>query len=182
MAPFEITVRGTASIPHKAERSTLDVQIKHQGHDRSLVASETKTANVIEHAARIYTTTVPFKIEVQDFDALAGLISKLSTSIPHVYVKNIRWSLAESTLKAFECKLRRLAAVDAAKRAKDYASALDMSLVKPVYLKEDGYSGFPDRMYTGRAGSDDESEFDGIEFVPEEIRMEKEIEAKFEAE
>jgi len=250
MAPFEITVRGTASIPHKAERAIIDAQISNEGNDRSLVASEvaqsshqlqallkdlsaslppppisdpdikaTTTAtgqhspvgalpplakwnmdsftttshlprdenrNVIEDAARIFTTTVPYRIEVQDFDALGGLISKLSTSIPHVYVKNIRWTLTESTRKAFESELRQLAAVDAAKRAKDYAGALGMSAVKPVYLKEDDYGDgghvLMDRMYTGRGGSDDERVFDGIEFVPEEIRMEKEIQAKFEAE
>lgn len=250
MAPFEITVRGTASIPHKAERAIIDVQITHQGNDRSLVVSEvaqsshqlqallkdlsaslppppisdpdteaTTTAtgqhspvgalpplakwnmdsftttshlprdenhNVIKDAARIYTTTVPFRIQVQDFDALSGLISKLSTSIPHVYVKNIRWTLTESTQKAFESELRRLAAVDAAERAKDYAGALGMSAVKPVHLNEDEYgrSGhvLSDRMYTGRGGPDDESVFDGIEFVPEEIRMEKSVEAKFQAE
>lgn len=249
MAPLTMTVRGEASIPHKAERAILDAEIISEGTDRKAVAAQVsqssrrlqdvlkamapeqpldsdststsgpeippppplskwtmasftttsyhprdKDFNPIEGAARVYTTSVPFTLEVQDFASIGRIATLLSTQIPHAKLHNVRWVLTPETQKSYESELRRLAARDALQRARDYASTLGLDNVKAVHLEEEGMGGMgapavmrmssgPKRkMRGGGPNVEEEQSFEDLVFVAEDISMTAGVACKFEAE
>lgn len=149
------------------------------------------------------SATVDFTIRFRDFAALGPFATRLA-AFQHVRINSVAWTLTDSTQDFFHSELRRLAAVDALQKARDYAEALGLRNVRPVELVEGGitvpgsYQHFSagNVGYTRKrkaaapgantgSGESDELEIDGLNsdlvFQPEEIKMSTNVTCKFEA-
>lgn len=141
-----------------------------------------------EEPARRYRGNIKFDIRFKDFKALGSFGTKIS-SIEHVEVSNITWSLTDATEAKYRTQLRRDAAKDALTKARDYCDVLGCVKLRPVELHDNQSYHMPHmrqgralQMQSAMAAADPgQEQMEELEFTPQEIKMTMEISIKFHA-
>jgi len=142
---------------------------------------------------KTHRANLDFSVRVRDTAILGPLAAQLGV-MDHVKIDHVAWILTRPTIEAHRSELRKMAAADAAQRARDYAEALGMGIVKPVELVEEGAPGPSPMMQAryaaaapmggslfGRGGGQTgaEEEVTHVVFRPEEIEMSAGVTCKF---
>ncbi|PPJ54316.1 hypothetical protein CBER1_06139 [Cercospora berteroae] len=135
---------------------------------------------------RQYRSSITFDIRFKEFKSLGAFGTRIS-SVPHVELKDIEWILTEETQASYRSQLRRMAAEDATRTAKDYCDALGCGEPRPVELEADGYrsSGRRYHMASQELGGEEDDEDDRsmvLEFTPQEVKMNMDVYVTFHAE
>jgi uncharacterized protein YggE len=89
---------------------------------------------VLKNTQRSYSTSVSYTIYIAEFSALGTFANQVSM-LPYTAIHGVKWTISNTTRKAYEARLRKEAVEDALERAKDYAKALGLSAVWPVVMK-----------------------------------------------
>jgi uncharacterized protein YggE len=160
-----------------------------------------------QYEATEYTSQIGFDIRFQDFKALGRFGARI-TSLQHVELQSIDWKLTDATGNKFRSELRKQAASDAFRKARDYCEVFGCLNLQPVALAEGhtslGSMGIVEgaidfdrnnaggafgsaqvgstrarKMMSAAHGEDSEPEF---EFTPQEIKMDMTVTVKFKAE
>ncbi|GAB7353521.1 hypothetical protein MBLNU459_g3965t2 [Dothideomycetes sp. NU459] len=196
---------GSMSPPDSSEEAKKSAALAHWSMSSLTSTSRMPTdqnGNEVEDGQRLYLAETSFDIRVRDFDKLSALATELST-LQHVTISSIKSVLTNSTKKAFESELRKMAAKDALQRARDYAEALGLTTVRPIELDESPINIYGGYGWMGAAehgtkqaarmmqmvpsadvsskGGLDSSNLEHFVFQAEEVTMSAEIQMKFEA-
>lgn len=116
-----------------------------------------------------------------DFDDLAAWVDRTAT-LDGVGVNHIEWTLTEDTRHTVEREIRQEALRDAVRRAQDYADALDLGPVVIRMISDPGTSGpAQPTVLMARAMADPTGGMPQILLRPDDIQIEVQVEAKFEA-
>lgn len=142
---------------------------------------------------RHHTARMGFQVKFQDFEKLGAIATQLST-MEHVNIQGIQWQLTDVTKDRLGTEGRGNAMRDAVRRAKDYFEAMQeagvlrdgggRTEVKVVEVVEGGGSrgGNSSMHYQSHHGGGYPAGYQGggIEFTPENVKLNSEITVKFE--
>ena len=141
-----------------------------------------------------FTSRVSFDMHIQKFARLGSLIHSL-TSIPHVQSRGVEWILTTPTQEAQHSQLRAQAAVNARRKASEYAEALGYKDVwafeareAAAYTRSGNRKGGPrvqkrenvENVTRNMAeeGWEDASE-EAFQYSPEDVCMTQNVQVKF---
>jgi uncharacterized protein YggE len=141
-----------------------------------------------EEYVTTFSARAVFHIKFADFSVLNTLTTQFS-GMPNVTIQRIEWHLTDATKASIEERARKHAAQHAIEKARNYAEAFagvaneDLGRrVKAVEVVDKGYYKTDTRpqLHYGkglRRGAVERS--DELQFQPEDVRMELNVEAKF---
>jgi uncharacterized protein len=129
----------------------------------------------------VHRATATVRARFSDFDALAGWLERVAER-EDVEVVSLGWELTESTRTSVTAEVRSRAVRDAVDKATVFAHSIGKSTVTAVALADPGMLG--DAVPTGPGpmfarASDTMSHGGGLTFVPEEIVVRAEVDARF---
>lgn len=136
-----------------------------------------------EQLPLVYTASVGFTVEFDDFTELARWIER-SASSPGATISGIDWALTPETEREVTEEVRTLAVADAVARASTYARAIGLETVRAIAISDPGLfdtdsivvGGAQPRMM--KAGMAD-STGGGLELTPSPIEVTAAVDAKF---
>ncbi|WPA95417.1 uncharacterized protein RHO25_000016 [Cercospora beticola] len=138
---------------------------------------------------RQFRSSITFDIRFKEFKSLGAFGAKVS-SVAHVEVKDIEWVLTEETQATYRSQLRKMAASDAMRTAKDFCDALGCGNPRPVELEADGYRSAGRKYHMasqeiggGGAGTGASILLDStpLELTPQEVVMKLAVDVTFHA-
>ncbi|HET8583888.1 MAG TPA: SIMPL domain-containing protein [Jatrophihabitans sp.] len=134
----------------------------------------------------VYRAAIPFRVKFSDFGALGEWLTDISER-DGVSVERIEWALTEKRRLALRDEARAAAVEDATRKAGAYATALGLGPVRPIALADPGMLG--DNIDATRSGvmyqASRAAALAGgpaIEFVPQDVDIVAEVDARFVAE
>lgn len=144
---------------------------------RSLFAEGSRSAEDKPRTGNTYRARLDFQLRVRNFELLGEMAAKLG-SMEHVKIELVRWALTSGAIEVHKSELRKMATTDALRRARDYAEAMGLNIVRPLELKEEEvhiggrYGGAVTGALFGSTGQTTQhQEVEHVVFRPEEIEM-----------
>lgn len=144
--------------------------------------------SLLERRERVYSASTRFEITFSDFAKLGAAATDLA-SIPLVSIRSITWTLTEATRISLQGEIRKKAVEDAVTKARDFAAAVGKHTVIPREITSNSshapsyggatlFGGTSSGLFGGPARKPDTPD---LNFEPEEIRMNCDVQMKFEA-
>lgn len=141
---------------------------------------------------RRYRGIIQFDVRFKDFNALGSFSTRIS-SIEHVEVKDINWTLTEVTEAKYRSQLRKDAAKDALAKAQDYCEVLGCVKLRPEKMQDHTFTNHGQaahgmqmhsmaRMGRVRFSEVQDEAKEELEFTPQEIKMTMDVSVSFRAE
>ena len=135
----------------------------------------------------VHHASVGVEVKFRDFSALGRWVSQHVSSTQGFSLDGVVWALTESNRQDLERAVRTRAVQDAARRAQEYADALDLGPVRPVAVADAGMlgnglhvaGGAPAGAYARMAAAKDSSGGAELELSPEDIEVSAEVDARF---
>lgn len=130
-----------------------------------------------EQLPLVHSAAASVAVRFRDFDVLARWISG-NAALPGFTIGSVDWTLTRRRRAKLERKTRREALRDAARRAQDYADALDLGPVRVRSVSDPGTAGPAAvvRMTSVAASMDDAPH---LELRPDDVEIAAHVEATF---
>ena len=135
----------------------------------------------------VHHASVGVEVKFRDFTALGRWVSQHVSSTQGFSLDGVVWALTENNRQDLERAVRTRAVQDAARRAQEYADALDLGPVRPVAVADAGMLGNGLHVsggggaapYARMAAAKDNSDGAELELSPEDIEVSAEVDARF---
>lgn len=129
----------------------------------------------------VYHAQVRVDVRFRDFTALSRWVAQHTNETEGFGVGRVEWTLTDDRRKELLRQVRTEAVQDAARRAQQYADALDLGAVRPVAIADAGMLG--SGMARGRSAEMDLMAAPGsapdVELAPDEIKVSAAVDARF---
>ena len=134
----------------------------------------------------VHHASIELQVKFRDFDELTRWVSGHVTSTPGFSLDGVVWALTETNRQDLERAVRTRAVQDAARRAQEYADALDLGPVRPVAVADAGLLGgggppsdLRPASYQRMAMAKDAAGGAELELAPGDIEVSAEVDARF---
>ncbi len=135
----------------------------------------------------VHHASVGVEVKFRDFTALGRWVSQHVSSTQGFSLDGVVWALTENNRQDLERAVRTRAVQDAARRAQEYADALDLGPIRPVAVADAGMLGNGLHVaggggaapYARMAAAKDSAGGAELELSPEDIEVSAEVDARF---
>jgi Uncharacterized conserved protein len=159
--------------------------------ERIRVWSHRPWNNEGKQLAPVYSAAITTTARFRDFDALADVVERFSTT-DGVTISGIAWDLTEERRLAVTSEIQARAVEDARVKATTYARAAGLSTVQPVAIADPGMLGDGSGAQPGFGGPQargagkmmmamDAAPAPELEFTPDRIEVSALVDARFRA-
>lgn len=137
----------------------------------------------------VHHASIGIEVKFRDFTRLTDWVGRHVTTTAGFRLDGVVWALTENNRQDLERSVRTRAVQDAARRAQEYADALDLGQVRPVAVADAGMlsiglspaGGGGSAPFTRMASMAKDSASE-LELSPEDIEVSAEVDARFVAE
>ncbi|HWJ10174.1 MAG TPA: SIMPL domain-containing protein [Nocardioides sp.] len=135
----------------------------------------------------VHHASVGVEVKFRDFAALGRWVGQHVSATAGFSLDGVVWALTENNRQDLERAVRTRAVQDAARRAQEYADALELGPVRPVAVADAGMlsaglhvaGGGGAAAYSRMAAAKDSSGGAELELSPEDIEVSAEVDARF---
>jgi uncharacterized protein len=135
----------------------------------------------------VHHASVGVEVKFRDFAALGRWVGQHVASTTGFSLDGVVWALTENNRQDLERAVRTRAVQDAARRAQEYADALELGPVRPVAVADAGMlgnglhvaGGGGSAPYLRMAAAKDSTGGAELELSPEDIEVSAEVDARF---
>ena len=132
----------------------------------------------------VHHARVELEVEFGDFTALSRWLAAHIDATPGVHVSHVQWTLTTERREELLKQVRTEAVKDAARRAQQYADALELGDVRPIAIADSGLLGTGSRTGGEReiglmAAPRSVGSAPEIEFEPQDIKVSATVDARF---